>query len=159
MALITTASSANRVVDSALCVTYARRKVYGSWSYTSGTTVITLASAWEYTRTATKNYRYVGMSESAAADLAAVLVDYYTRSTRISEWNSSTGAFSTTDGGTVPMADVVCQRGDGDMWTVQVSVNEQDARMSTLSTDSFSTIFATENLRTYDTDSSAPTAS
>ncbi len=159
MALISTASSDNRVVDTQLSIRYTRRRVYGSWSYASGTSIVTVNSVWEYTRTATKNYRYVGMTGAAATALAAALVDYYTRTTKTSDWDSSEGQFTTIDAGSVPMADVVCQHGDGDMWTVSVSVNEEDTRMSRAATASFASLFALENQRAYDTGADAPTAS
>lgn len=152
MGLLTTYTSANRVVDTALAVNYARRVVMQTFVEETGTVPTTHNHAWEYTRTATKTFRYVGMDAETAEDCAADLRALFTRATRISNWNSAYGRFDRDDAGNVPMADVVCQHEDGGMWSVTVSVNEQDTYMSLYPSESFSTIFATENARDYDLD-------
>ena len=159
MALINSATSANRVVDAALSIVYTRRKIYGSWTWTNGLNeTITYNSAWEYIRHATKTYKYVGMNETAANSAASALVTLYTRSTSVSEWNSSTGQFAAVSAGTVPMADVSAQHEAGGMWSVAVSVNETDSRISLSPSESFATLFYSENQRSYDTSSGGPTS-
>ena len=152
MGLLTTYSAANRIVDTALQVNYSRRLVFGSWTYLSLNVSTTYNQAWEYTRTAAKTFRYVGMDKATAEDCAADLRALFTRSTKTTVWNGSTGAFDTGDAGSILMADVVCQHEDGGMWSVTVSVNEQDTRQSLLSNLSPSSLFATENARRYDLD-------
>ena len=152
MGLLTTYSAANRVVDTALQVNYSRRIVFGSWTYVSLNVTTTYNQAWEYTRTAVKTFRYVGMDRATAEDCAADLRALFTRSTKTTVWNGSTGAFDTGDAGDILMADVVCQHEDGGMWSVTVSVNEQDTRQSLLSNLSPSSLFAMEDARAYDLD-------
>ena len=132
MGLLDTYTSANRVVDTALAVNYARRIVFGTWVYVSLNVTTTYTQAWEYTRTATKTFRYVGMDKTTAESCAADLRALFTRSTKTTVWNGNTGAFDTGDAGDILMADIVCQHEAGGMWTVTVSVNEQDARQSLL---------------------------
>lgn len=159
MALLTTATEANRVIDTALRIVYSRRLIFGSWSWTNGLNeTYTINSAWEYMRTATKTYRYVGLDEATAKSVADALVSYYTRATKVSVWNvNSNGQFAPISAGDVPMADVVPQHEDGGMWSVTASVNEQDSRMSRSESESFSTLFYTENQREYDDGETAPT--
>lgn len=152
MGLLDTYTSANRVVDTALAVNYARRIVFGTWVYVSLNVTTTYTQAWEYTRTATKTFRYVGMDEATAESCAADLRALFTRSTKTTVWNSGTGAFDTGDAGDILMADIVCQHEAAGMWTVTVSVNEQDSRQSLLSNLSPTSLFATENERAYDLD-------
>lgn len=162
MALRHTASSENRVVTTALSTTYARRKIYGQWSYVDLNITTTYTSAWEYVRRATKTYKYVGLDETTANSTAAALRTYYTRTTKTSEFDTDSssqtfGQFHAIDAGAVPMADVVCQHEDGAMWSVVVSVNEEDTRISLSPSESVSALFILENARGYDTGSSAPT--
>ena len=152
MGLLNTYTSANRVVDTALSVNYARRVVFGNWVETTGTVPTVHSHIWEYTRTATKTFRYVGMDAATAESCAADLRTLFNRSTRVCTWNGATGSFDRDPGGDVPMADIVCQHEAAGMWTVTVSVNEQDAYQSLLATESFATIFSTENARVYDLD-------
>jgi UDP-N-acetyl-D-mannosaminuronic acid transferase (WecB/TagA/CpsF family) len=152
MGLLNTYTSANCVVDTALSVDYARRVVFGNWVETTGTVPTVHNHIWEYTRTATKTFRYVGMDEATAESCAAALRTLFNRSTRVSTWNGAYGRFDRDPGGDVPMADIVCQHEAAGMWTVTVSVNEQDTYQSLFATESFATIFATENARVYDLD-------
>ena len=162
MALLTTATEANRVVDTALGVTYTRRKIYGSWTYVQLNVTTTITEVWEYVRRAVKSYKYVGLDETTADSLAATLRTYYTRATKTSEFDtiegsSTYGQFKHVAAGDVPMADVVCQHEDGGMWSVVVSVNEEDTRTSRSASESFATLFSAEDARGYDTGSTAPT--
>lgn len=150
MSLLTTATATNRIVDVALHVTYTRRRVYGSWTYVGLNMTQTHAHAWEYVRTAQKTYRYVGLTEAAAKTIAATLNTYYTRATKVSEWDAEHDEFVHVNAGDVPMADIVPQLEEGNMWTVSVSVNETDTRTSLSASESFAVLFASEALRGYD---------
>lgn len=66
MALLTTYGAFNRVVLNDKTVTYSKTRIYGAWSYVSGTSVITLGSVWEYHRYCSKTYMYVGMDRTTA---------------------------------------------------------------------------------------------
>ena len=48
------------------------------------------------------------------------------------------------------MADVVVQLDEGEAYSVVVSVNEQDTRISLSASESFASLFSTEDQRTYD---------
>ena len=155
MALLSTYGPSNCVVDCGLVVAYTRRRVYGAWTYlTSAATSTTLGCVWAYMRTATKCYRYVGMTYSAAKTCADAMLAKYARASKSSEWDGSyhstapADRFETVDAGTVPMADVALEHVDGSMWNVVVNVREADERMSvnSLSPTAF---FPTEQLRTY----------
>ena len=161
MALLTTATEDNRVVDAALHVTYARRKTFGSWTYVMANVTITLTEAWEYVRTAVKSYRYVGLDKATALSVAAALTQLYTRPTKVSEFDTETesqtyGTFKHVAAGSVPMADVVPQHEDGAMWSVVVAVNETDTRLSLSALESFASLFSAEEQRDYDADPDGP---
>lgn len=149
MALIQSYSAANRQVDEDLAVTYTKTRVYGSWSYASGTSIVTVYSVWSYTRTATKSYRYVGMTKAAANSCAEAIRQIYQRNTTVSEWGD-TDEFKDVDGGSIPMADVGVRHVDGDMWEVSVNVHESDSRMRRVPVASAESLFTDEDQRDYD---------
>ena len=149
MGLLTSYSSANRVIVTDKTVTYSKNKIYGQWSYASGTTIQTLGSVWEYHRYCNKTYMYVGMDRSTAQTCANAMITKYTRTFKVSEWNSSTGTFTDTSGGSVCMADITIQKKAGHMYDVVVSVREDDCRNKTTSVTP-SSLFSTENARDYD---------
>lgn len=149
MALLPTYGAGNKVVDSGLAVTYSRKRVYGEWSYVSGTSIITIKSAWVYTRCASKSYRYVGMSKAAAESCAAALRSKFQRSTMISEWSPDDEDFVDVSGGEMPMAEVSVNYVDGQMYEVAVVVSETDERMRKGAASVLS-LFAFENARDYD---------
>lgn len=162
MGLLTSATSANRVEDTDLGVTYARRRIYGLWTVVMLNVTTTYYFAWEYVRRAVKSYRYVGLDESTAKSLAATLRNYYTRATKVSEFDTTQGSgtygqFTHVAAGDVPMADVVAQHENAGMWSVTVSVNEEDVRLSLSPSESFAQLFHDENLRGYDDGATAPT--
>lgn len=154
MALLTTYSDANKVEESTLSIGYTRCKIYGSWSSTSLSATTTHTQAWEYTRRASQSYRYVGMTKSAAETCAAAMVTKYTRSTMVSEWDTTEGSatfgqFKAVAGGDIPMADVTTQHNGGGMWSVVVNLHEEDSRTSLSASESFSSLFSAENNRQY----------
>ncbi len=154
MALFARAAAENRVIDTALHVSYARRKVHGSWTYTSGTSLVTFYEAWEYTRTARKAYRYVGMDYDNAVAEAKRLETAYTRNTQESVLVTSgegAGTFvETSDVASLCMADIAVQHDAGSMYTIVVSVNETDTKLRTNPSFAFETLFAAERARGYD---------
>ena len=150
MSLLTTASASNRVVETTLDVSYSVRRITGAWTKVDLNVTTTYTSAYEYMRTATKTYRYIGMTQEAAEAKAAALRTLYTRATKVSEWDSEDGDFDEKDGGLIKMADVSAQLTDGDAYDVVVSVHEQDSRIRLSGLLTPSTLFTTENGRTYD---------
>lgn len=149
MALLTTYGAGNKVVDSGLAVTYSRKRVYGEWSYASGTSIITIKSAWVYTRCASKSYRYVGMTKAAAELCATDLRSLFQRNTMISEWSPEDQDFKDVEGGEMPMAEISVNYVDGQMYEVAVVVSETDERMRKGAAN-VSALFSAENARDYD---------
>ena len=156
MALISSFSAENainRVVDSALVVTYSATRISGSWSYTAANMSGSYAYMMEFHRRARKSYRYVGMTESAALACKTAMLALYTRSFKQSIWNDATagGAWSVESGGSMPMADVAMSHNDDGSYDVVVNVNEDDSRMLKVGTDyNYVTMFVTERQRDYD---------
>ena len=151
MSLLTSHSSANRVVDSALVVTYSVSRVSGYWEQQSsmGITVASHDHMWEYHRRARKSYRYVGMTEAAAKTCKDAMTSLYTRSTSTMEWDSFDGIWTTTSGSSIPMADVAMSHNDDGSYDVVVNVYEDDCRMSILAVTATS-LFSSERSRSYD---------
>ena len=159
MSLLTTATGRNRDVDTALIVTYAVRRIRGAWTVTRLSVSTTYDTAFLYSRAARKSYRYRGLTEGAAARLAQALADYYTRSVKVSEFDTTEGSatfgdFHDVNGGNVPMADVAAVAEQGGAWAVVVNVNEYDERIRLSGGLTPSTLFTSENARDYDTDQS-----
>lgn len=151
--LIEQYSSDNRVVEEELGITYTMARVYGAWVYVSGTVTTTYSSMWSYIRTATKHYKYVGMTKDAAESCATDIRTIYARTVRVSEWDpASTGTneFHDIDGGIMPMASVVVRHVAGNMWEVDISVSETDTRLRRTPVGSIPQLFSAENDRDYD---------
>ena len=150
MALLNNYGSGNRVIINDKAVTYSKRKIYGSWSFVDGTTVTTYTEAWEYHRYCAKTYMYVGMSQSAANNCVAAMVNKYTRNFNISEWDENLHEFSDEYGGSQCMADICSQQREGHMYDVQICVREDDFRIR-IGSFSPEALFSGENNRDYDT--------
>lgn len=152
MSLLTSHSSANRVVDSALVVTYSCSLLSGSWSYTSANVTGYYQYMWELHRRARKSYRYVGMTYDAAQTCKAAMLALYQRAVRTSKWRDDVmgGQWDRTSAGNVPMADVAVAHNDDGSYDVVVNVNEDDMCMSMQSAIDISTYFSNESLRSYD---------
>lgn len=157
MALRTTATSVNCVVDQSLSVTYAKMRVSGSWSYPGAPgSTITFDHAWEYSRRATLAKRFVGMTKAAAEAAAASFRTSYTRDVKVSIYDGETvdvtgtaERFSDENGGTILMTDIAVVHDEGDAYTVVVQVNEVDVKMRRRSVSATS-LFTVENNRSYD---------
>lgn len=157
MALRTSATATNCVVDQALSVTYAKMRIAGSWSYPGAPgSTITFNHAWEYTRRATLTKRFVGMTKAAAEAAAASFRTSYTRDIKVSVYDGDTidttgvaERFSDEDAGTILMTDIAVVHDEGDAYTVVVQVNEVDSKMRRRSVSATS-LFTVENNRSYD---------
>lgn len=150
-ALIEHYSSANRVVDTELAVTYSKTKVYGQWTYQVAIVATeTRYEAWSYVRSANKTYRYVGMTKAAADACANDMRQIYLRTQKSSVLSDQLREFVDEITGYVPMADVAVNRVNGGMWEVSVNVRETDARLRFASVTA-SSLFADEDARDYDT--------
>lgn len=154
MALLTTATENNRQITSQLSVNYTVRRIRGTWTAITANITETKTEAWEYTRTATASYSYVGLTESAAKTIAANLRKLFTRDYKVSEFCADDTSvyfktFEDRDGGSQLMAQIVAQYESGNMWSVRIDINEMDSRLrfAALSPES---LFATENARQYD---------
>lgn len=153
MALLSNWSETNREISEGKVVTYSKARIYGQWSYTNVNVTTTLYRAWEYHRYCQMSYAYVGLTYSAALACAKAVIANYTRATKTSEWSdsgSTQGTFVAIDGGTQLMASVSVRLDGGDAYRVEVQVREDDSRLSTASV-SPSSLFSTENNRTYET--------
>lgn len=154
MALLATASAANRVIERALCVTYSKPAVKGSWSWTNNANVVTTETvAYECHRYASCRYRYVGMDYASAKAAADTIRNSYTREFWASEWWGSgayTGTFQDISMGTKLQGTVEVVRRDGHLYDVEVEIAEDDVKMSLASSASLASLFAKENSRTYE---------
>lgn len=149
MGLLKSYSKSNRVIITDKTVTYSKNRIYGQWSWVDILVVRTIGWAWEYHRYCHKSYKYVGMDRGTAQKCAEAMITKYTRSTKISNFNTSTGTFTDSDGGSNCMADITIQKRDGCMYDVVVTVREDDTRIRTTS-HTPSLLFTAENNRDYD---------
>ena len=88
------------------------------------------------------------MTKEAAEECASDMIEKYTRSFTVSEWDGN-GAFVDISGGTVCMADVSIQKVQGHMYSVVVNVREDDCKLRRNSTTP-SALFTVEDRRDYD---------
>ena len=124
MALFTTISAANRVVDQGDTWDV---KIKPTGQYTSGTGNPAVTYGQYKAEVAlTKRYRYVGLTETAAMTLAETIRTAYTqsRSRAIVRWDRdlTRWAYEFVDVEDVE-ADVTSSRADGPIWQIDVSVN------------------------------------
>lgn len=153
MGLLTTATANNRVIDQALTVTYSKSMINGYWESSTGLTVNFWTTAYEYHRYATIQYRYVGMDYDSAMQAANNIRNQYTRSYWISEWQNSgtySGTFRDLYCGKKIQGTVEVVKTVGHMYEIQVSINEDDTRLSLTGIEYFNVMFANENARSYD---------
>ncbi len=153
MALRTSHSSANLVIDSALVVTYSKSLINGNWSYTSANVSGYYDYMLEYHRRARMSFRYVGMTKAAAESCKNAMVAAYTRQFKMSLWDGSSmgGAWYDNSAGEMPMAEIAMSHNEDSSYDVVVNVNEDDTRMRKTDTNpSYSTLFSAERSRTYE---------
>lgn len=94
MALLTTYTDANKVIDQGLTITYSIAKVFGNWKQTAayGASEYVYGSAWELRRIAKGTFRYVGLDYDTAKTCAEAMTTQYTRQTEVSNWDPSSFA-------------------------------------------------------------------
>ena len=68
----------------------------------------------------------------------------------MSEWDEVLGDFYDVNGGTYLMCDIVATKRAGDMYDVHVNFREDDSRMRKEDNLTPSSLFTTENARSYD---------
>ena len=126
--------NSNKVTDVGLSVTY-RQNFNGQY--------------WEITRMAKKQYQFIGMDKATAYECAAAKRTQYTRAfARIDTTNDSPASVSVVE---CP-SDIAPQHRDGDVWSVSISVNEQDIVASQTRVTDPATLFTDANARNYDED-------
>ena len=134
--------NSNKVTDLSLSINY-RQTFNGQY--------------WEITRLAKKSYKYVGVDMETAYACASAKRAQYTRA--FSRLNSST----VTGWQPLPSvvaaiecpSDIAAQHGEGDVWSVSISVNEEDVVPSANAVNNPASLFPAANGRNYDEDSSA----
>ena len=155
MALKTSYSDANIIVEEPLKVTYSTQIISGSWGWTSANVSGYYTRMRENHRYATKRFRYVGMTHTAALTCRDELIEKFTRGFKMSIWNGDAmnGEWAVMAGGTMCMADVSPEENEDGSYDVLVNVNEDDTKYSMVETPFYPNVaFATERLRTYGSD-------
>ena len=153
MGLLTTYGAHNRVEEQSLNVRYSKIRISGMWSWESISLSGSYTYMWECHRYATKSFRYVGMNKATANACAAELKTALTRSIRVSLWNGDVngGSWSRENGGTNLMSDVTVNHVAGNMYEVQVNVNEDDVMLAKIDDNPDpSAQFSAEDARQYD---------
>ena len=155
MALKTSYSDENIIVEEPLKVTYSTQIISGSWGWTSANMSGSYTRMRENHRYATKRFRYVGMTHAAALTCRDELIEKFTRNFNMSIWNGDVtdGEWVSMNGGAMVMADVSPEENEDGSYDVLVNVNEDDTKYSRVETPFYPNVaFATERLRTYGSD-------
>ena len=155
MALKTSYSDENIIVEEPLKVTYSTQIISGSWGWTSANMSGSYTRMRENHRYATKRFRYVGMTHAAALTCRDELIEKFTRNFNMSIWNGDVtdGEWVSMNGGAMVMADGSPEENEDGSYDVIVNVNEDDTKYSRVETPFYPAIaFATERLRTYGSD-------
>ena len=126
--------NSNKVTDTGLSVSY-RQTFNGQY--------------WEVTRMAKKQYQFIGMDKDTAYECAAAKRTQYTRA--FSRIDTSSGAPQRVYAYECP-SDIAPQHRDGDVWSVSISVNEQDVVASQTRVTDPASLFTDANARNYDED-------
>lgn len=111
---------------------------------------------WEVVRTATKQYKFIGMDYDTACECAAAKRTQYTRA--FSRIDTSSGAPQRVYVYECP-SDIAPQHNGGNVWSVPISVNEQDIVASQTRVMDPATLFTEANSRNYDEDAGLTTLS
>ena len=155
MALKTSYSDKNIIVEEPLKVTYSTQIISGSWGWTSANVSGSYTRMRENHRYATKRFRYVGMTHAAALTCRGELIEKFTRNFNMSIWNGDVtdGEWVSMNGGAMVMADGSPEENEEGSYDVIVNVNEDDTKYSIVETPFYPAIsFSTERLRTYGSD-------
>lgn len=124
MALRTTYTDANLVIDEGLDVYYSSKTIQGDWTYAAGVSIVHLYTMVERHRYATKSFRYVGMNYETAVSCRNAMRAKFARTVYSSFWEG--GGWSRVYSGTMPMASVQILPDGGDAYSVVVNVSEDD---------------------------------
>lgn len=131
MALITHYGPANRVIDTALTVTYTRNRITGSWGWSNGLNGGgTFTAMQEYHRRASKSYRYVGMTDAAKDECVAAMIALFTVDIYSTFWQSNGTWSPEYNFGKDLIADISPQHNEDGSWDVVVNVSEDAVRWS-----------------------------
>ena len=155
MALKTSYSDANIIVEEPLKVTYSTQVISGSWGWTSGNVSGSYNRMRENHRYATKRFRYVGMTHDAALACRDALIEKFTRDFKMSIWNGDAmgGEWMSINGGTMCMADVSPEENEDGSYDVLVNVNEDDVKYTKVEDPFYPSLdFAVERRRVYGSD-------
>lgn len=149
MGLFQTLSAANMATQTGLTVRYNINR--RTATYMSGDTE-TEYTYYEYVRTAAKRYKYVGLTKAAALNGAQTKMGKYTRSYSVAVVPAHNATATDVFGAAVTKCTVGIQpvHESGNMWSLEISVDEQDVKTSLSGDLAPGTVFATENLRDYD---------
>lgn len=129
MSLRTSHTSANKVIDTGLVVTYSRQKISGSWGWTNDMNAGgTYTHMQEYHRRATMSYRYVGMTTNAKNACVADLISKFTVDVRTPEWQSNGSWSSPNVVGRMLIASIAPVHNEDGSWDVVVNVNHDAVR-------------------------------
>ena len=131
MAIRTSYSSENLVIEIGLKIWNSNRLIHGNWTWESISVTGSFASMWEAHRYAQQSFRYVGMTKAAADACVEYLKGVYTRSIRSTRWSGAAyeGEWVREDGGTVIMAEISPTPNPDGSYDVVVNVNEDDVNM------------------------------
>jgi hypothetical protein len=132
--------NSNKVTDTGLCVSY--HQEYNSEGL-----------FYEISRFAKKQYKFIGMDKDTAYDCAAAKRTQYTREfSRVGIISGQSGVRPVNVTIKECPSDIVPQHQDGDIWSVSISVNEQDSVFAYSPPEDPATLFPAANARTYDED-------
>ena len=130
MALFSTISAANRVVDQGDtwdCET----KCVGSYTTREQGAIVTIYQ-WDCSVALAKSYKYVGLTEAAAIDYADDITEAYKkqRTKTISRWDQATRKwiFETVQNVEELQAMAVPRHADGPTWEISVTVSAREHR-------------------------------
>lgn len=140
-----------RVIEKGRTVIYSKEIVFGSWAYESGVGQLTIFdAAWKFTRKCTCSFKYVGLTLSEAEEYRDQLTATFTRSIKSSKWKATNvNDFYDVYFGQACMAEVAIRPIQGEMYEVNVDVNESDEMFRISPNHAFATLFTTENNRDY----------
>lgn len=141
--------NSNKVTDVGLSVTYRQKFAQTIKTPAAGGAPEVVTNYWEVTRIAKKSYKFVGMTQAAAFECAAVKRSQYTRTfTQI----HATPEEVTTNYSIECPSDIAPRHVGGDVWEVSIEVNEMDTTFSIGPSANPASLFPEANARNYDED-------
>ena len=139
----------NKITDVGLSVTYRQQRMSGTLTVSG----VQIPVSWvEITRFAKKSYMFVGMDKETAYACAQAKRSQYTRDfSHIDSSNLTSTTPSTYYVRECP-SDIAPQHGEGGVWSVQITVNEQDVVATSNFQNDPASLFTEANGRNYDED-------